>query len=141
MPPDLTGPRRVEQEEPDMTPNSPSELADLIYRATEERARDIFEDFDDFTPSMQRQARLLMRCGMNDQLSDIAFRELMGITLAFWRDCNQARFHANNSSRGDMHTLMRSAQIDQFINTMIVALEGLPQLSNEVFSVDEPNGS
>ena len=124
-----------------MTPNSPSELADLIYRATEERARDIFEDFDDFSPSMQRQARLLMRCGMNDQLSDIAFRELMGITLAFWRDCNQHRFHANNSPRGDMHTLMRSAQIDQFINTMIVALEGLPQLSDEVFSVDEPNGS
>ena len=121
-----------------MIPDSPSEL---IKNHTEDRAREFFDAFDEFSPAMQQQAQLLMKVAIDQGLSDLVFREMITIALAFWRDCNQARFHANNGD-GEMRECFRSAQIDQFLNTAIVALSGLPQLSDDQFVCDEElNGS
>jgi len=122
-----------------MIPDSPSEL---IKNHTEDRAREFFEAFDEFSPAMQQQAQLLMKVGIDQGLSDVVFREMITVALAFWRDCNQARFHAHHESGGDKRECFRSCQVDQFLNTSIVALNGLPNLSDDQFICDEePDGS
>ena len=134
----LTGPPRLKQGGRRMIPDSPSEL---IKNHTEDRAREFFDAFDEFSPAMQQQAQLLMRVGIDQGLSDVVFREMITIALAFWRDCNHARFHENNAT-GEMRECFRSAQLDQFLNTSITALNGLPQLTNDLFITDEePDGS
>ena len=116
-----------------MIPDSPSEL---IKNHTEDRAREFFDAFEEFSPAMQQQAQLLMKVGIAEGLSDIVFREMMTVALAFWRDCNQSRFHANNGD-GDIRECFRSAQIDQFLNTSIAALNAMPQLTDDPFICDE----
>ena len=116
-----------------MIPDSPSEL---IKNHTEDRAREFFDAFEEFSPAMQQQAQLLMKLGIDQGLSDLAFREVITVALAFWRDCNQARFHAHNAG-GEMRECFRSAQIDQFLNTSIIALNQLNQLSDDQFVCDE----
>jgi len=121
-----------------MIPDSPSEL---IKNHTEDRAREFFDAFDEFSPAMQQQAQLLMKIGIDQGLSDHVFREVITVALAFWRDCNQARFHANNAG-GEMRECFRSAQVDQFLNTSITALNQLPQLTEDQFICEEePDGS
>lgn len=123
-----------------MIPDSPSEL---IKNHTADRAREFFDAFDEFSPAMQQQAQLLMKVGIDQGLSDLVFREMITVALAFWRDCNQARFHANHDKKGgDMVQCFRSAQIDQFLNTSIVALNNLTALTDDQFICDEePDGS
>ena len=94
-----------------MIPDSPSEL---IKSHTQDRAREFFEDFDEFSPAMQHQVQLLMKVGIDQGLSDVVFREMLTVTIAFWRDCNQARFHMNNGGVDGDRECLRSAQIDQF---------------------------
>jgi len=121
-----------------MIPDSPSEL---IKNQTADRAREFFEAFDQFSPAMQQQAQLLMKVGIDQGLSDFVFREMLIVVLAFWRDCNQARFHANNDDEGDKQECFRSCQVDQFLNTSIVTLNGLPNLTEDSFTYEEPDGS
>jgi len=121
-----------------MIPDSPSEL---INNQTEDRAREFFEEFDEFTPAMQQQAQLLMKVAIDQGLSDFVFRQMLVVVLAFWRDCNQARFHANNDDEGEQQECFRSCQIDQFLNTSISALTALPNLTEEPFIYEEPDGS
>lgn len=121
-----------------MIPDSPSEL---IQNHTEDRAREFFEEFDAFSPAMQQQAQLLMRVGLDQGLSDFVFREMITVVLAFWRDCNQARFYAHHNDEGDQRECFRSCQVDQFLNTSINALNGLPHLSDDPFFYEEPDGS
>lgn len=117
-----------------MIPDSP---ADLIKYHTEARAREYFDSFDQFSPVMQQQAQLLTNIGMSGELSDLAFREIITVSIAFWRDCNQARFHEQTGEGGDLKECFRSAQIDQFLNTSLVALQGLPQLSDDRFECEQ----
>lgn len=116
-----------------MIPDTPSEL---IKNHTEDRAREYFDAFDEFSPAMQQQAQLLMRVGIDQGLSDLVFREIITVALAFWRDCNQARFHEHNAS-GELRECFRAAQVDQFLNTSIGALNNLPQLTDDQFICDE----
>jgi len=121
-----------------MIPDSPAEL---LRHETEERAREFFDAFDQFSPAMQSQASFLMRVGLDTGLSDQTFREVITVALALWRDCNQARFHASNAD-GELRECFRAAQIDQFLNTSICALNGLQQLTDDEFiCVSEPDGS
>lgn len=121
-----------------MIPDSPSEL---IKNHTEDRAREFFDAFDEFSPAMQQQAQLLMKVGIDQGLSDVVFREMITVALAFWRDCNQARFHVNYGEGGQQRECLRSCQIDQFLNTSIIALNGLQNLSDDQFICEGPDGS
>lgn len=118
-------------------PNSPSEL---LHQAATEHAREIFEDFDEFTPAMREQARMLMRIALSEELSDLTFRDLMAVLLIFWRDCNQDRFMASRNDPTETETMLRSVQTDQFINQAILSLNGMYFLRDK-FGVVEPDGS
>lgn len=120
-----------------MIPDSPSEL---IKNHTKNVAREFFEAFDEFSPAMQQQAQLLTTVSIDQGLSDDVFREMLTVTLAFWRDCNQARFHENHGTGGDQRECFRACQVDQFLNTSIVALNSLSNLSDDQF-ICEPDGS
>lgn len=120
-------------------PSTPSELVAL---ASEARAREVFDDFDQFSDAMQEQAQLLAKLGMHGNLSDFTFRELVYLMMVFWRDCNQARFHAiHEDEDGKFTQLIRAAQVDQFVNGWINALTSVHQLSDDPFQVAEPDGS
>lgn len=120
------------------TPSTPSELLSM---ASEARAREVFDEFDQLSKAMQLQAQLLAQLGMSGDLSDFTFREISHLLLIFWRDCNQARFHALREHGNDFTQLIRIAQVDQFINGQINALAALHQLTDDTFQVAEPDGS
>lgn len=135
----LRDPDKLEYTEAAMsTPFSPREL---INRATEDRARQIFEEFDDLTVPMQEQARLLTRIGLGHQLNDETFRDLLAVMLHFWRDCNQARFLATKDSRNDIKEMITSVQIDQFLNGAMLSLNGIPVQLEGDYMIAEPDGS
>ena len=123
-------------------PDSPSEL---LKKVSEARAREVFaEEYEQFTESMRAMADLLLSMGAIDRLSDESIREMLIVMFAFWRDCNQARFQENNKVGGDNREVMRSAQIDQFINSTVVTLTSLRNLTDDKFHIaieDEPDGS
>lgn len=120
------------------TPSTPSELLNM---ASEARAREVFDEFDQLSKAMQLQAQLLAQLGMSGDLSDFTFREISHLLLIFWRDCNQARFHALREDKGEFTQLIRIAQVDQFINGQLNALSALHQLTDDTFQVAEPDGS
>jgi hypothetical protein len=119
----------------------PSTPTQLLNAASEARAREVFSEFDQFSTAMQMQAQLLLQLGLKGDLSDFTFREMCHLMLVMWRDLNQDRFHANHLEDGDLGTLVRTAQVDQFINGSIHALHALHQLTDETFQVAEPDGS
>lgn len=120
-------------------PDTPTEL---ISAVTDARAREVFEEFDNFTPPMQEQARLLMRVCRDGELNDVTFRDILALTLYFWRDCNQARFKELHMSQEEFSSLVRSVQIDQFINGWMLALSGIPELLDDFYGMaNEPDGS
>ena len=122
----------------------PGSPAELIHKETEYRARGIFDEYDSFSPAMQRQARLLVRVALNDDLSDCTFRDLLAVSYLFWRECNQARFVASQEADGSITDTVRSVQVDQFLNGVIVGLNSIPNLSDdkyEVTDISELDGS
>ena len=121
-----------------ITPSSPDEL---IQRATDDRARQIFEEFDDLTPPMQEQARLLTRVGLGHQLNDETFRDLLAVLIHFWRDCNQARFMATKDDREALKDMVVTVQIDQFLNGAMLSLNGIPVQLQDEYMIAEPDGS
>lgn len=140
MPPHTTDLDRLKHMAEDMTvPGSPTELLKAV---TSDRARQIFEDFDAFTPCMKEQARLLMKLALDGELSDLTFQTLLLMTIHLWRDCNQARFHTlrQDSSAEDVQ-ILRSVQIDQFLNGLMISVNGNEGLMADTYSVDEPDGS
>jgi len=140
MPPHTTDLGRLKQMANDMTvPGSPTELLKAV---TSDRARQIFEDFDAFSPFMKEQARLLMKMALDGELSDLTFQTLVVLTLHLWRDCNQARFHAlKRESNEPAAHMLRTVQIDQFLNGLLISLDGIETLMADTYCVEEPEGS
>ena len=139
---------RVNYEPPDM--QTPSSITELIHLAAEARAREFFDDYDEFSPAMQAQARMLMQFSLAGELTDTSLRDLIAVTLHFWRECNQARFHdmhlACIHDRTKFRNLLRSVQIDQFVNGLIHTLSVLPEYAGDDqyhVGIDgiEPDGS
>lgn len=120
-----------------MIPDSPSQL---LKNAPITRARERFDSFDEMTPAVQLQAELLMQIEGGMGLSDVTFLELIGITLVLWRDCNHMRFSAGNAE-GDVREVVRSAQVDQFLNSAITGLTTTKCFNEDPFACEEPNGS
>lgn len=120
--------------------NIPDNAAELIKKATEARARLVFhEDYGEFSESMRIMADTLLTAAAADRLSDASFREMLYVVYSFWRDCNQARFQLHNKPHhqgSDLRELMRSAQIDQFINSAVISLNGMPNLTDDTFEID-----
>ena len=113
-------------------PSSPNEL---IHNVLEGNAKDVFEGYEDYSPMMQAQARLLVGMVMNGQLHDETFRDILGLTYWFWRECNHSRFKPLMQAglKDTLPQVVRSAQIDQFVNTSLVALNGLPALLEDTY--------
>lgn len=129
---------RLELSPPAMTPDSPTELHEIV---TKWRAREIFEDFEQLSPPLQEQAQSLVRTAMDGNLSDAAFVDVIALTLHFWRDCNRVRFIENKDSREQFRETVRSIQIDQFINNSIIQLNGIPEATEDTYVLHEPDGS
>lgn len=115
-------------------PRSPAEL---ITKEVEARARAIFDEFDSFSPPMQQHARMLVGLSLTDELSDGTFRDLLAVTYLFWRECNQARFVATHREPGEFQTVVRTVQIDQFLNGAILALNSIPELLEDSYEVKD----
>ena len=116
-------------------PRIPSSPNELIHNVLEGNAKDVFEGYEDYSPMMQAQARLLIGMVMNGQLHDETFRDILGLTYWFWRECNQARFKplTQEALSDTLPKVVRSAQIDQFVNTSLVALNALPGLLEDTY--------
>ena len=121
-------------------PDSP--LA-LVHEVQEARVRETFANYEAFTDPMQMQARLLMKLQSYGELTDVSFRDLLALTLHHWRECNQARFLAckDDHSSDGFHRTVRSVQIDQFVNQTLHALTAIPELLDDEYGLEEPDGS
>ena len=124
----------------------PDTPAELIFKASEARAREVFEEFDVMTPAMQRFARLLLSLGMNNELTDQTFKDLLSLTLLSWRDANCDRFNAAFRGEEDDHMrrTVRSVEINQFLNQTLATLSVIPELLEDVHhlaDLDELDGS
>ena len=121
-------------------PNSPIAL---LHEVQEARTRETFADYEAFTEPMQMQARMLTKLQSFGELTDISFRDLLALTLHHWRECNQARFLAckDEHTRDGFHRTVRSVQIDQFVNQTLHTLTAIPELMEDEYGLEEPDGS
>ena len=120
-----------------MIPDSPSQL---LKNAPITRARARFDGFDEMTPAAQLQAELLMQIEGRQGLSDVSFIEVLALTILLWKDCNHDRF-CDSNEHGDVREVVRTAQIDQFLNTTVTSLSSLRAISGDSFDCEEPDGS